>query len=98
MIEAKRDLILARLAILRNDLVEAEIRVESAAKKIDEARSLALGHLCPLASIEHGRRRFQVFAFRVPTSNSADRWQENFRPESRQSFLRRVFPRWSHCP
>jgi DNA anti-recombination protein RmuC len=44
MIEAKRDLVLARLAILRNDLVEAEIRVESAAKKIDEARSLALGH------------------------------------------------------
>jgi hypothetical protein len=44
MIEAKRDLVLARLAILRNDLVEAEIWVESAAKKIDEARSLALGH------------------------------------------------------
>ena len=41
MIEAKRDLVLARLAILRKDLVEAEIRVESAAKKIDEARSPA---------------------------------------------------------
>jgi uncharacterized phage infection (PIP) family protein YhgE len=44
MIEAKRDLLLARRAIARNDLVEAEARVESAAKHIDEARSLALGH------------------------------------------------------
>jgi hypothetical protein len=44
MIEAKRDIVLARRAIVRNDLVEAEIRVESAAKNIDEARSLALGH------------------------------------------------------
>ena len=44
IIQAKRDLVLARVAILRNDLVEAEKRVESAAKNIDEARSLALGH------------------------------------------------------
>ena len=44
MIQAKRDLVLARIAILRNDLVEAETRVESAAKNIDEARSLVLGH------------------------------------------------------
>jgi hypothetical protein len=44
IIQAKRDLVLARVAILRNDLVEAERRVESAAKNIDEARSLALGH------------------------------------------------------
>jgi hypothetical protein len=44
MIEAKRDIVLARRAIVRNDLVEAEMRVESAAKNIDEARSLALGH------------------------------------------------------
>ncbi len=44
MIEAKRELVLARRAIVRNDLVEAEARVESAAKHIDEARALALGH------------------------------------------------------
>jgi len=44
IIQAKRDLVLARVAILRNDLVEAERRVESAAKNIDKARSLALGH------------------------------------------------------
>jgi hypothetical protein len=30
MIETKRDLVLARVAILRNDLVEAEARVKSA--------------------------------------------------------------------
>jgi hypothetical protein len=43
-IEGKRDLVLARVAILRGDWVEAAARIEAAATKIAEARALALGH------------------------------------------------------
>lgn len=44
VIEAKRDLVLARMAIVRNDLVEAEARIESALRYLEEAQSIALGH------------------------------------------------------
>jgi hypothetical protein len=44
VIEAKRELIRARKAILRNELAEAEVRVESALRNLEEAQSLALGH------------------------------------------------------
>ena len=43
-IEGKRDLVLARLAILRGDWVDAAARIEAAATKIADARALALGH------------------------------------------------------
>jgi hypothetical protein len=43
-IEAKRDLVLARLALLRGDWVDAASRIEAAATKIADARALALGH------------------------------------------------------
>jgi hypothetical protein len=43
-IEAKRDLVLARLAILRRDWADAAARMEAAATKITDARALALGH------------------------------------------------------
>src|SRR6266850_7302593 len=43
-IEAKRDLVLARLALLRGDWVDAAARIEAATTKIADARVLALGH------------------------------------------------------
>lgn len=43
-IEAKRDLVLARLAILRGDWIDAAARIEAATTKIADARALALGH------------------------------------------------------
>jgi hypothetical protein len=43
-IEAKRDLVLARLALLRGDWIDAAARIEAAATKIADARALALGH------------------------------------------------------
>jgi hypothetical protein len=44
--------VLARLALLRNDLIEAEAFVESALRDIEEARSLALGYHESLAALE----------------------------------------------
>jgi hypothetical protein len=44
LIEAKRELLLARRAIIRNELVEAEVRVEAALGNLQEARSLAVGY------------------------------------------------------
>jgi len=44
VIEAKRDLVLARLAILRGDWVDAAAHIEAAATKIADVRALALGH------------------------------------------------------
>jgi chromosome segregation ATPase len=44
VIEAKRELVLARIAILRNELVEAEVRVEAVLRNLQEAQSLAVGY------------------------------------------------------
>ena len=52
VIEAKRDLLRARLAIFRNDLIEAETRLESALRNIEEAQSLAVGHQESLATLQ----------------------------------------------
>jgi len=52
VIEAKRELVRARIAILRNDLVEADARVESALRYLEEAQSLALGHHESLAVLQ----------------------------------------------
>ena len=52
LIEAKRELVLARMAALRNDLVEAEARMEAALRLIDEARSLAVGYHENLAALQ----------------------------------------------
>ena len=57
LIEAKRDLLLARIAIWRNDLGEAERRVETALGNIEEASALALGHHDELAAL---RRQTQA--------------------------------------
>jgi hypothetical protein len=60
LIEAKRELVLARLTILRNDLVEAEIRVESAFRYIEEAQSLALGHHESIAALQEQAQQMLV--------------------------------------
>jgi hypothetical protein len=60
VIEVKRDLLLARLAIQRNDLVEAETRVESALRNIEEAQSLAVGHHESLAALHHQAQEMLV--------------------------------------
>lgn len=52
LIEAKRELILARRAALRNDLAEAKARATAALKYIDEAQSLALGHHDNLVALQ----------------------------------------------
>jgi hypothetical protein len=52
VIEAKRELVLARMAILRNELAEAEVRVESALRNLEEAQSLALGHHESIAALQ----------------------------------------------
>jgi hypothetical protein len=52
VIEAKRELVLARMAVLRNDLIEAESRVASALKHLEEAQSLALGHHENIAALQ----------------------------------------------
>jgi hypothetical protein len=50
LIEAKRELLLARIAVRRNDFAEAERRVEAALMNIEEASALALGHHDELAA------------------------------------------------
>jgi hypothetical protein len=52
VIEAKRELVLARMAILRNELAEAEVRVESALRNLEEAQLLALGHHESIAALQ----------------------------------------------
>jgi hypothetical protein len=52
LIEAKRELILARRAALRNDLAEAKARATAALKYIDEAQSLALGQHDNLVALQ----------------------------------------------
>ena len=44
LVEAKRELLLARRAVARNDLPEAAARVAAAVRYIDEAQALTLGH------------------------------------------------------
>jgi hypothetical protein len=57
LIEAKRELLLARIAVARNDLAEAERRVEAMLRNIAEASALALGHHDELAAL---RRQAQA--------------------------------------
>ena len=52
LIEAKRELIFARRAAQRKDLVEARARVEAGLKLIDEAQSLALGQHDNLVALQ----------------------------------------------
>jgi chromosome segregation ATPase len=52
VIEAKRELILARMAIIRNDLIEAEARVESALRDLEEAQALAVGYHENIAALQ----------------------------------------------
>ena len=52
VIEAKRELVLARMAVLRNDLIEADSRVASALRELEEAQSLALGHHENIAALQ----------------------------------------------
>ena len=56
LIEAKRELVLARMAALRNDLVEAEARMEAALRLIDEASSLAVGYHENLVALQQQAR------------------------------------------
>jgi DNA anti-recombination protein RmuC len=51
-IEAKQELVLVRMAVLRNDLIEAESRVASVLKHLEEAQSLALGHHEQIAALQ----------------------------------------------
>jgi uncharacterized membrane protein YphA (DoxX/SURF4 family) len=51
VIEAKRDLVRARLAISHNDLSAAEAGVEAALRHLEEAQSLALGHHENIAAV-----------------------------------------------
>jgi hypothetical protein len=60
LIEAKQDLVLARLAVARQNPIEAEARVESALRDIEEARSLALGYHESLAELERQAQEMLV--------------------------------------
>jgi hypothetical protein len=53
VIEAKRELILARRALARNDLSEAELRTEAALRNLEEAQSLALGFHQNIAALQN---------------------------------------------
>ena len=52
LVEAKRELLLARRAAARNDLPEAAARVAAALRYIDEAQALALGHHDNLVALQ----------------------------------------------
>jgi hypothetical protein len=52
LVEAKRELLLARRAAARNDLPEAAARVAAALRYIDEAQALALGHHDKLVALQ----------------------------------------------
>ena len=60
VIEATRELVLARRAISRNDLIEAETRVESALRNLEEAQSLAVGHHESIAVLQHQAQQMLV--------------------------------------
>ena len=60
VIEAKRELVLARFAVGRNDFVDAEARVESALRDLEEARSLAVGHQESLAALQRQAQQMLV--------------------------------------
>jgi hypothetical protein len=52
LVEAKRELLLARRAAARNDLAEAAARVATAMRYIDEAQALTLGHHDNLVALQ----------------------------------------------
>jgi hypothetical protein len=52
VIQAKQELGLARIAILRSDLIDAEPRVESALRHLEEARSLTAGHVESVTAVQ----------------------------------------------
>ena len=52
LVEAKRELLLARRAAARNDLAEAAARVATALRYIDEAQALTLGHHDNLVALQ----------------------------------------------
>jgi len=69
-IEAKQELVLVRMAVLRNDLIEAERRLESALRDLEEAQSLALGHHENIAAL---RKQAQEMLVAVHTKASTMR-------------------------
>jgi hypothetical protein len=69
LIEAKRGIVQARRAVLRGDVIEAEARVESAVRDIEEARSLALGYHESLAALEREAEEMLV-ALRARAGNA----------------------------
>ena len=52
MIEAKRELALARIAISRNALSDAQARVESALSYLQDARSLTVDHVESVSAMQ----------------------------------------------
>jgi Mg2+ and Co2+ transporter CorA len=60
VIEAKRELVFARLAILRNQLVEAEVRVEAALRNLQEAQALAVGYHENIAALQQQAQEMLV--------------------------------------
>jgi hypothetical protein len=59
-IEAKQELVLVRMAVLRNDLIEAERRLESALRDLEEAQFLALGHHENIAALRKQAQQMLV--------------------------------------
>jgi chromosome segregation ATPase len=57
VIEAKQQLAVARLAVARNDLVDAESRIEAAISNLKKARSLATGHVESLEDTQKQAQR-----------------------------------------
>lgn len=70
LVEAKRELLLARRAAARNDLPEAQARVAAALRYIDEAQALALGHHDNLVALQ---RQAQSMLAAVGTEAGATR-------------------------
>jgi hypothetical protein len=60
VIEAKRELVLARRAILRNELIESDVRVEAALRNLQEAQSLAVGYHENIAALERQAQEMLV--------------------------------------
>ena len=60
VIEAKQHLALARLALTRNDLVDAESRIEAAMSSLKTARSLTTGHVESLEDTQKQAQRALV--------------------------------------
>jgi chromosome segregation ATPase len=60
MIEAKQQLALARLAVSRNDLVDAESRVEAAISSLNTARSLTSEHMESLEDVQKQAQQMLV--------------------------------------